>query len=120
MRIHRGLVLGLVSTLLPLTALAAGERHSGTVLSVSSAGLVVDELAGGGKAVKVQVAVTPATRLADSERNPQGTSEQDAFVNKTITLADVKQGDFVVVEATREAKKLVATSVTVTLRAGAK
>jgi hypothetical protein len=116
----RGLVLTLLVTLVPLTAVIAGEHHSGTVLSVGSAGLVVDELGRAGKEQTLQIAVLPQTRLIDAERNPKGTSAEDAFTEKTISLAEVKKGDFVVVDATRKGKKLVADSVTVTLRAGAR
>jgi len=99
-----------------VNALMANERHTGTVMSVEPNGLV---LLRGGKEQKLQVAVTPQTRVTDSERNPRPTSVQELFTDKPIPLSEVKKGDFVVVETSGEGKKLVADSVMVTLRNGA-
>jgi len=114
-----GLVFSIALTLVPMTGFAAGERHTGTVQTVSSDSLVVDELGRAGKEHKLRVVVTPETRIAYSERNPHATSAQDLFVESTISSADVKKGDFVVVETRPEGKKLIAESITVTLRTGA-
>jgi len=86
MRIHVGLgdlVLVLVVTLVPMMALAAGNRHSGTVLSVGPESFVVDELGLAGKEQKLHIAVTPKTRLIDSERNPQASGAQDSFTSRS-------------------------------------
>ena len=111
----------------------AGDQHSGgtsfvaidigkafhAVLVEFPAGadsLVVDELGGANRQQKLQVGVTPTTRITYSERNPHATSTQDLFTENVISLTEVKKGDFVVVETTSDGKKLVAESVMVTLR----
>lgn len=102
-----------VLTLAPVTVLSAGERHAGTVLSVGPDSLVVDELGRAGKAQKLLVIVTPRTRIIVSQRNLRA---PESFTDTPISLAEVKRGDFVGVETTHEGAKLVAESITVTLR----
>ena len=113
------LALMFALTFVSVNALMANERHTGTVMSVEPNGLVLLVLGRGGKEQKLQVAVTPQTRVTDSERNPRPTSVQELFTDKPIPLSEVKKGDFVVVETSGEGKKLVADSVMVTLRNGA-
>ena len=85
-------------------------------MSVEPNSLVVRELGAAGKERKLQAAVTPQTRVTDSERNPRPTNAQELFKDKPISLSEVKKGDFVVVETRREGKKIVADTVMVTLR----
>ena len=110
---HLGFVLLLALTLVPVTVLSAGERHAGTVLSVGPDSLVVDELGRAGKAHKLHITVTPRTRIIVSQRNPQA---PESFTDTTISLAEVKKGDFIGVDTRHEVSKLIAESITVTLR----
>jgi hypothetical protein len=114
------LVFVITLTLIPVAGFAAGERHTGTVVTVGSDNLIVDGLGRGGREEKLNVAVTPTTRITYSERNAHASSPQELFNDTTIPLTDVKKGDFVVVETKSEGKRLVAESVTVTLRGSAK
>ena len=113
---RRGLVVLFVLMLLPMLALAATTRHTGTVVDVGRDSLVVDELGRAGKEQRLHLAVTANTRVVESERNPHASSAQDEFTEKPIALTDIKKGDFVVVDVSREGKKLVAETVMVTLR----
>ena len=105
-------------TLVSVNVLIANERHTGTVLNVETGRLVVLVLGRAGKEEKLRVAVTPQTRIVDSERNPRPTSVEELFTDRPISLNELKKGDFVVVETSGEGKKLVADSVMVTLRNG--
>jgi hypothetical protein len=101
------------NTLLRPAMLSAGGRHAGSVLSVGPDSLVVDELGRAGKSQRLHVTVTPRTRIIVSQRNPQA---PESFTDTTISLAEVTKGDFVSVDMSHEGSKLVAASVTVTLR----
>jgi hypothetical protein len=98
------------------TMLSAGDRRSGIVLSVGRDSLVVDELGRAGEKQKLHVTITRKTRVIELQRNPAASGAQDAFTDKTISLAEVKKGDYVVVYASHQEAKLVAESVIVTLR----
>ena len=110
--LHLGFVFLLALTLVPVTELTAGDRHAGTVLSVGPDSLVVDELGRAGTAHKLHVTVTPRTSIIVSQRNPQAPE----FTDTPISLAEVKKGDFVGIDTSHEGSKLVAVSITVTLR----
>src|SRR5262245_5303588 len=110
--LHLGLALSLPMTIAPVTKLSAGERHAGIVLSVAADHLVIDELGRAGKAHQLRVAVTPRTRIILSQRDP----EEPEFTDTPIPLVQVKKGDFVGVDTSREGSTLVAASITVTLR----
>jgi hypothetical protein len=101
------------------TTPSAGDRHAGSVLRVGSDSLVVDEVGRAGEEQKLHVTITPKTRIIESRRNPAASDAQDSFTDKTISLAEVEKGDYVVVDASQEGTRLVATSVTVTLRGSA-
>src|SRR5262249_22742924 len=101
------------------TMLSASDRHSGSVRSVGPDSLVVDEFGRAGEEQQLHVTITRKTRIIESQRNPAGSDAHDAFTDRTISLAEVKKGDYVVVNASREGTKLVAESVTVTLRGSA-
>ena len=101
-------------------AVATDIRHSGAVVNVDRDGLVVDEFGRAGKERKLHITVMPSARVVDSQRNPHTSRTQDAFVEKTIALSDIKPGDFVVVDMSHEGQKLVGGSVMVTLRGSGK
>lgn len=100
----------------PSTPPPAGERHSGTVVSVKPESLLLAEIVAGGKERKLLVQLTAQTRVVVSDRNPHATGVENSFTNTPINAADIKPGDFVVVGLSR-GKKAVAESITVTLRA---
>jgi len=112
LRLHLGLVLLLPMTIVPVGKLSAGERHAGIVLSVAADSLVIDELGRAGKAHQLRVTVTPRTGIILSQRDPQ----ELEFTDTPISLAQVKKGDFVGVDTSHEGSKIVAASITVTLR----
>ncbi len=101
-----------------LTFGAEATRHSGTVVSVDakSRALVVDELGAAGKEQRLHVRLTPDAHVVLSERNPHATDAQSQFTDRSISLDDVKPGDFVVVALTGHGKTTEADSVTVTLQ----
>jgi len=120
----RTLKLGLVAASLivlvcpAITPAAPAERHSGVVTAVNAktGTLTVEEL--GANAVRRQllVHVAPQARVVLSERKDKVPEVQDIFAESPITLADVKAGDFVVVEVTGAGKTSTANSVIVTHR----
>jgi hypothetical protein len=71
-------------TLVSVNVLIANERHTGTVLNVEPNRLVVLVLGRAGKEEKLQVAVTPQTRIVDSERNPRPTSVRELFTEADL------------------------------------
>jgi hypothetical protein len=95
---------------------SAADRHAGSVLGVGADSLVVHEVGRAGEEQKLHVTITQRTRIIESRRNPAASDAQDSFTDKTIPLSEVKQGDYVVVDASGEGTNLVAASVTVTLR----
>jgi len=99
-------------TIVPVGKLSGGERHGGIVLSVAADSLVIDELGRAGQAYQLRVTVTPRTRIILSQRDPQG----PGFTDTPISLAQVTKGDFVGVDTSHEGSKIVAASITVTLR----
>ncbi|MGH7373005.1 MAG: hypothetical protein ACREJY_02140 [Candidatus Rokuibacteriota bacterium] len=111
--------------LLPLLVAAiasgvtAGERHAGTVLAVDSQArtLTVDELGANAvrRALRVQVPREAAVVL--SRRNQSSLELKDNFRDSSISLGDVRVGDFVVVELSDDPE--IARLVMVTLRRGA-
>jgi len=97
----------------------AGERRAGTVLAIDPQArvLTVDEFGANAerRALRVQVPREAAVLL--SQRNLAGRDAQDSFRDSTIALADVRVGDFVVIEMSDEPE--VARLVMITLRRGA-
>ncbi len=128
MRLHR-MIVGTVWTLALLAALscapawAAGERHSGTVVAVDprSATLTIEELVEGGRPRTLAVQVPAQARVVLSERMTPDTftSAGELFKDTAISLAEVRPGDFVVLEMDGTGSR-VASAVIVTLRAAAK
>lgn len=100
-------------------AAPGGERHAGTVLAVDppARSLVVDEYGANGERRALRVQVPPEALVLLSQRNPSGRALRETFRDRTVTLADVRVGDFVVVELSADPD--VARLVTITLRRGA-
>ncbi|HSE03291.1 MAG TPA: hypothetical protein VLK35_03960 [Methylomirabilota bacterium] len=98
---------------------AAGERHAGTVLAVDPQArtLILDEFGVNAERRALRVHVPREALVLISQRNEAGRDLKDSFRERTITLADVRVGDFVVVELSSDPE--VARLVMVTLRRGA-
>jgi hypothetical protein len=97
----------------------AGERHAGTVLAVDvqARTLTVDEYRANGERRALRVQVPGNAPVLQSERNAAGRDVTDAFRDRSVTLADIRPGDFVVIELSEYPD--VAKLVMVTLRRGA-
>ncbi len=100
-------------------AISAGERHAGTVLAVDpqSRTTTVDEYVANAERRALRVQVPQDALVVMSQRNPSGLDVKSSFRDRTISLADVRVGDFVVVELSADPD--VARLVMVTLRRGA-
>jgi hypothetical protein len=79
--------------------------------------LTVDEFGVGGERRALRIQVPREALVVWSQRNQTGRDLKDAFRDSTITLDDVRIGDFVVVELSDNPE--VARLVMVTLRRGA-
>jgi hypothetical protein len=115
-------ILGLGAGLLvaaPGAVPAAGERHAGTVLAVDPQArtITLDEFRANAERRALRVHVPREALVLLSERNQAGRDLKDAFRDSTISLSDVRVGDFVVVELSSDPE--VARLVMVTLRRGA-
>ena len=97
----------------------AGERHAGTVLAVDSQArmLTVDEFGANAERRALRVQVPREAAVVSSRRNPSSRELKDNFRDSSISLGDVRVGDFVVVELSDD--PAVARLVMVTLRRGA-
>ncbi len=97
----------------------AGERRAGTVLAVDAQArsLTLDEFGANGERRALRVQVPREAVVLVSQRNHAGRDVKDAFLNRTITLADVRVGDFAVIELSDDPE--VARLVMITLRKGA-
>ncbi len=113
------LVVSLIALAVAPAAVPAGERHAGTVLAVDPQArtLTVDEFGVGGERRALRIQVPRDALVVWSQRNQTGRDLKDAFRDSTITLGDVRIGDFVVVELSDDPE--VARLVMVTLRRGA-
>jgi hypothetical protein len=100
-------------------ATPAGERRAGTVLAVDPQArtLILDEFGANAERRALRVQVPREALVLLSQRNQAGRDVKDAFRNSSITLADVRVGDFVVVEMLDDPE--VARLVMITLRRGA-
>lgn len=94
----------------------AGARRAGTVLAVDpqSRILVLDEFGANAERRALRVQVPPQAIVLLSQRNKDGRDLTDSFRESTITLADIRPGDFAVVELSSDPE--VARLVMVTLR----
>jgi len=111
------LVAGLVAMV--AGAAPAGERRAGTVLAVDPQArtLTVDEFGANAERRALRVQVPREAVVLLSQRNQAGRDVKDSFRDSTITLGDVRVGDFVVVELAEDPE--VARLVMITLRRGA-
>lgn len=112
------LLAGVLAMAMAPVAAPAGERHAGTVLAVDAQArtLTVDEFGAGGERRALSVQVPRDAIVLWSQRNLAGRELKDAFRDRTITLGEVRVGDFVVVELSDDPE--VARLVMVTLRRG--
>lgn len=114
-------VIGLGGSLLAAApgGAPAGERHAGTVLAVDPQArtLILDEFRANAERRALRVTVPREALVLLSERNQAGRDLKDAFRDSTISLSDIRVGDFVVVEVSSDPE--VARLVMVTLRRGA-
>lgn len=119
-------VLGVIAfvALAQPTLMTAAERHSGTVTAVDAQTrtLVVEEVAEEGKVTSLRILVAPDAQLTMSERipDPEITDFTRTFRETPLSLSDIRAGDFVNVDVERRGQRLVARSVTVTLRSGSR
>lgn len=86
-------------------------------VDVQARTLTVDEYRANGERRALRVQVPENALMLQSERHAAGRDVTDAFRDKSITLADVRTGDFVVIE--RSEHPDVARLVMVTWRRGA-
>jgi hypothetical protein len=112
-----GVLVGAVAT---TPALGAARRHTGTVMTVDPAAdaFVVRELAEGGKPKTLSVRVGPDTRIILSERLADGEIKDPFYPyhDLKIDLADLRSGDYIVIESTQVRGVEIASEVIVTLR----
>jgi hypothetical protein len=118
------LVVGvMIAVPAPVAAQQGMERHSGTVVSVDPAGrtLTLQELIEDGRPRRLEVRVSQGALVVLSERIPEDQAARldAAFVERRIDLAEVRAGDFVVIEGVARGGTATASTVVVTLRAGA-
>lgn len=111
------LVAGLVAV--GVGGAKAGERRAGAVLAVDPQArtLTVDEFGANAERRALRVQVPREAVVLLSQRNQAGRDVKDSFRDSTITLAEVRVGDFVVVELSDDPG--VARLVMITLRRGA-
>lgn len=97
----------------------AGDRRAGTVLAVDAQArtLTLDEFGANAERRALQVQVGREALVLLSQRNQGGRDVKDSFRDSTITLTDVRVGDFVVIEMSGDPE--VARLVMITLRRGA-
>lgn len=116
------LVAGLMLADVSLVAAQGSERHSGTVMIVDPAArtLALAELVEGGRPRRLDVRVPEGAAVVLSERIPdeQVARLDAAFAERPIDLAQVRVGDFVVVEGAARGGMATASTVVVTFRAG--
>ena len=81
-------------------AAPAGERRAGTVLALDPQArtLTLDEFGANAERRALRVQVPREALVLLSQRNQAGRDVKDSFRDSAITLADVRVGDFVVVE----------------------
>lgn len=98
----------------------AGERRrAGSVLAVDPQArtLILDEFGANAERRALRVQVPREALVILSQRNQLGRDVKDSFHDSSITLADIRVGDFVVIEMSADPE--VARLVMVTLRRGA-
>ena len=98
----------------------AGARRAGTVLAVDpqERTLTVDEFGANAERRALRVQVPRDARVLVSKRNQSARDLKDAFRETSISLADIREGDFVVVELSADPEVARLVMVTVQRRAG--
>lgn len=111
------LVAGLAA--IGVGAAPAGERRAGTVLALDPQArtLTLDEFGANAERRALRVQVPPEALVLRSQRNQGGREVKDSFRDSAITLADVRVGDFAVIELSDDPE--VARLVMITLGRGA-
>jgi hypothetical protein len=101
----------------PAPVRVVSTRSSGVVLSVdpSARTLVLDDR-GAAAAGRRRVELAPDARVALSERDASAEDLSRVFKDTAISLADIRRGDYVVVEMQGPEGKELARSVVVTFR----
>lgn len=114
------LILFSLLLVLPIPAALAGGRRAGTVLAVDpqSRVLVLDEFGANAERRALRVQVPPQAVVLLSQRNKDGRDLTDSFRESTITLSDIRPGDFVVVELSSDPDVARLVMVTLLGRAG--
>lgn len=81
-------------------AAAAGERHAGSVVAVDAAGrgLTLDEFGVAAVRRTVKIRLAPDALILISEREEPATNLYRTFKDTPISLAEIRPGDFVVVD----------------------
>lgn len=102
----------------PVPARIVSMRSSGVVLSVDprASMLVLEDRGAAGDAGRLRVELAPDARVVLSERSDQAEDLSRPFKETVISLADVRRGDYVVVERRGPEGKELAHSVVVTFR----
>jgi hypothetical protein len=94
-------------------------RASGRVLSVDPGArtLVLEDMGAGAQVSRLRVELAPDARVVLSERDDRAEDLSHPFKETVISLSDVRQGDFAVVDMRGPQGTAVARSVVVTFRA---
>jgi hypothetical protein len=102
----------------PAPGRIVSTRSSGVVLSVDPRArmLVLEDRGAAGDGGRLRVELAPDARVVLSERDDQPQDLSRPFKDTVISLADVRRGDYVVVERQGPEGKELARSVVVTLR----
>ena len=96
--VRSGLLVALVVGMAAGTV-AAGERHAGSVVAVDTrGGLVLDEFGVAGVRRTLTMRVAPNAEVLISEREEPVSNFYRPFKDTAISLAEVRPGDFVVVD----------------------
>ena len=98
----------------------AGARRAGTVLAVDpqERTLTLDEFGANAERRALRVQVPRDALVLVSKRNQSARDLKDAFRESSIGLADIREGDFVVVELSADPEVARLVMVTVRRRAG--
>ena len=101
-----------------MSAAPAGERRAGSVLALDPQArtLTLDEFGANAERRALRVQVPREAVVLLSLRNQAGRDVKDSFRDSPITLADVRVGDFVVLEMSDDPE--MARVVMITLRRG--
>jgi hypothetical protein len=118
-RLLAGVAVAAALAMVGMGVAPAGERRAGSVLAVDPQArtLTLDEFGANAERRALRVQVPREALVLLSQRNQAGRDVKDSFRDSTIALADVRVGDFVVLEMSDDPE--VARLVMITLRRGA-